>query len=62
MVRNEIADNGPGISDEEKQRLFDMFYTVNRGGAGADSRRGLGIGAEPVQIDCGSTRRFHFGI
>ena len=44
MVRIEIADNGPGISDEEKQRLFDMFYTVNRGGAGADSRRGLGLG------------------
>ena len=44
MVRIEIADNGPGISDEEKQRLFDMFYTVNRGGARADSRRGLGLG------------------
>ena len=41
MVRIEIADNGPGISDEAKQRLFDMFYTVNTGSAGADSRRGL---------------------
>lgn len=44
MVRIEIADNGPGISDEAKQRLFDMFYTVNTGSAGADSRRGLGLG------------------
>ena len=44
MVRIEIADDGPGISDEAKQRLFDMFYTVNTGSAGADSRRGLGLG------------------
>ena len=44
MVRIEIADNGPGISDEAKQRLFDMFYTVNTGSAGTDSRRGLGLG------------------
>lgn len=44
MVRIEIADNGPGISDEAKQRLFDMFYTGNTGSAGADSRRGLGLG------------------
>ncbi|MBS5145835.1 MAG: sensor histidine kinase KdpD [Butyricicoccus pullicaecorum] len=44
MVRIEIADNGPGISDEAKQRLFDMFYTANTGSAGADSRRGLGLG------------------
>lgn len=44
MVRIEIADNGPGISDEAKQRLFDMFYTANTSSAGADSRRGLGLG------------------
>lgn len=44
MVRVEIADNGPGISDEAKRRLFEMFYTANTGSAGADSRRGLGLG------------------
>ncbi|HIS00510.1 MAG TPA: sensor histidine kinase KdpD [Candidatus Excrementavichristensenella intestinipullorum] len=44
MVRIEIADNGSGISDAVKRRLFDMFYTANAGGAGADSRRGLGLG------------------
>ena len=42
MVQVEIADDGPGISDESKERLFDMFYTAgNRGG---DGRRGLGLG------------------
>ncbi len=37
-----IADNGPGIPDEQKKRVFDMFYT----GANkiADSRRSLGLG------------------
>ena len=44
LVRIEIADNGPGISDEAKRRLFDMFYTADTGSAGADSRRGLGLG------------------
>ncbi len=37
-----IADNGSGIPDELKERVFDMFYT----GANkiADSRRSLGLG------------------
>lgn len=37
-----IADDGPGISDEMKARVFDMFYS----GANkiADSRRSLGLG------------------
>lgn len=37
-----IADNGPGIPDEDKARIFDMFYTANK--RGADSRRSLGLG------------------
>lgn len=42
MVRIEIADNGPGIPDEMKPRVFDMFYSgANRI---ADSRRSLGLG------------------
>ena len=37
-----IADQGPGIPDGEKARVFDMFYTgTNRI---ADSRRSLGLG------------------
>lgn len=44
MVCIQIADNGPGISDEAKEHLFDMFYTANAGTTSADSRRGLGLG------------------
>jgi len=36
-----IADNGPGIPDESKPRIFDMFYTAEKT---ADSRRSMGIG------------------
>ena len=37
-----VADNGPGIPDSAKPRVFDMFYS----GANqiADSRRSLGLG------------------
>ena len=38
----EIADDGPGISDEEKPKLFDMFYTAEN--ERGDGRRGLGLG------------------
>lgn len=36
-----VADNGPGIADESKSRIFDIFYTEAKTG---DSRRGLGLG------------------
>lgn len=37
-----ILDNGPGIKEEAKEKLFDMFYTVNK--IHGDDRRGLGLG------------------
>ena len=37
-----IADNGNGISDEAKGKIFDMFYTENT--KIVDSRRSLGLG------------------
>lgn len=42
MVLVEIADDGPGMSDETKSRLFNMFYTANN--IRGDGRRGLGLG------------------
>ena len=36
-----VADDGPGISDESKNKIFELFYTENKSG---DSRRGLGLG------------------
>lgn len=50
-----VADDGEGISDEMKQRVFDMFYS----GANkiADSRRSLGLGLSL----CKSIIRAHGG-
>lgn len=37
-----VADDGPGIPDQEKKQIFQMFYTGST--AVADSRRSLGLG------------------
>ncbi|MCL6604966.1 MAG: sensor histidine kinase KdpD [Paenibacillus sp.] len=42
LVIVEISDDGPGISEESKGKLFDMFYTADN--IRGDGRRGLGLG------------------
>ncbi|WP_379127476.1 DUF4118 domain-containing protein [Paenibacillus sp. sgz500958] len=42
MVRVEVADDGPGVADEAKDKLFNMFYTADN--IHGDGRRGLGLG------------------
>ncbi|MEG1315707.1 MAG: sensor histidine kinase KdpD [Anaerovoracaceae bacterium] len=42
MVVVKVSDNGGGISDESKARIFDMFYTATT--EIVDSRRSLGLG------------------
>ncbi len=37
-----VADNGPGVPDSDKARVFDMFYTGSQNIS--DSRRSLGFG------------------
>lgn len=37
-----VADDGPGIPDESKKQIFEMFYTGTN--QIADSRRSLGLG------------------
>ena len=41
-VHVSVADNGPGIPDGDKDRVFEMFYTG--ASCAADSRRSLGLG------------------
>lgn len=47
----EICDSGPGIPDDERKRIFDMFYTMERGDRG---RMGTGLGLTIVQGIIGS--------
>lgn len=42
FVRVDIADDGPGIPDEDKARVFEMFYSGS--GKIVDNRRSLGLG------------------
>ena len=42
----EISDRGPGIPEEERRRIFDMFYSAERGDSG---RRGSGLGLTIVR-------------
>ena len=41
-VQISVSDDGPGIPDEAKKHLFDLFFTAGPGGA--DCQRGLGLG------------------
>lgn len=46
MVRIDVSDAGPGIPEEERRRIFDMFYSVERGDRG---KQGTGLGLTIVQ-------------
>ena len=35
----DVSDNGPGIPDESKEKIFEMFYTT--GHKSADGKRGM---------------------
>jgi two-component system sensor histidine kinase KdpD len=42
----DVCDSGPGIPEDERSRIFDMFYSVERGDRG---RQGTGLGLTIVQ-------------
>ena len=46
-VQISVSDDGPGIPDDAKRHLFDLFYTAGQGKA--DCQRGLGLGLHLCQ-------------
>ena len=52
----EIEDNGPGIPDSEKQKIFDRFYRLDDSRARDTGGTGLGlaIAKEAVMLHKGS--------
>ena len=42
-VAMEVQDTGCGIAPEDRQRVFERFYTVNRSRGGSDRGTGLGL-------------------
>lgn len=47
IVLIRVTDDGPGIPDDAKSHLFDLFYTAGQGKA--DCQRGLGLGLNLCQ-------------
>ncbi|WP_206860490.1 sensor histidine kinase [Lysobacter changpingensis] len=45
-LRLDVRDRGPGIPDDERRRIFDMFYSVENGDRG---RKGTGLGLAITQ-------------
>lgn len=45
-LRVDITDQGPGIPEDERRRIFDMFYSVERGD---QVPKGTGLGLAIVQ-------------
>ena len=41
-VKVTVTDDGPGIPDEQKKHIFEMFYTANN--EITDSKQSLGLG------------------
>src|SRR4249919_3037973 len=41
LLRIDVSDRGPGIPEEERSRIFEMFYSAGRGDRG---RSGTGLG------------------
>lgn len=46
LLRIDVADRGPGIPEDERKRIFDMFFSVERGDRG---RQGTGLGLAITQ-------------
>ncbi|NLR76705.1 sensor histidine kinase [Leeia aquatica] len=46
QLQLDIRDHGPGIPEDERSRIFDMFYSVERGDRG---RQGTGLGLSIAQ-------------
>ena len=46
QLQIDVCDRGPGIPEQERSRIFDMFYSVERGDRG---RQGTGLGLTIVQ-------------
>ena len=43
-VEFRVADTGPGIPENERERIFDKFYQARRGNTTAENRQGTGLG------------------
>jgi signal transduction histidine kinase len=46
----EVCDNGPGVPDQERERLFDRFYRLERSRSTPGSGLGLALSAAVARL------------
>jgi two-component system nitrogen regulation sensor histidine kinase NtrY len=54
-LRIDVADNGPGLTDEERSRLFEPYFSRKKGGTGL----GLTIVRSIISDHRGYVRALH---
>jgi signal transduction histidine kinase len=50
-VRFEVQDEGPGLSDEDKQKLFGFFQRLSARPTGGESSHGVGLAITKRVVD-----------
>jgi signal transduction histidine kinase len=50
-VRFEIQDEGPGLTDEDKQKLFGFFQRLSARPTGGESSHGVGLAITKRVVD-----------
>jgi len=51
VARVEVRDQGPGISEEDRQRLFEKYITLSARPTGNETSNGLGLSIAKSLVD-----------
>jgi C4-dicarboxylate-specific signal transduction histidine kinase len=52
VIRIEVRDNGPGVPEEDRARIFEPLITTKKGGTGKPRGTGLGLPIARRYVEC----------